>query len=148
MNAASAFLSYEWQGQRHMQMFFFLLFDRLDEESRSKFRREQRDAVFRAISAYNPEALVVIGPEAPLVDGLADRLRTIGRTVLGPGADGALLEMEMFPDDDADPCEVYFSDYHEVEGRMLPGKIEVRYGDGIYQVFACKQFKFELPAEK
>jgi phosphoribosylamine--glycine ligase len=36
--------------------------------------------------------LVVIGPEAPLVDGLADRLRSIGRTVLGPGADGALLE--------------------------------------------------------
>jgi phosphoribosylamine--glycine ligase len=36
--------------------------------------------------------LVVIGPEAPLVDGLADRLRARGRTVLGPGADGARLE--------------------------------------------------------
>jgi len=36
--------------------------------------------------------LVVIGPEAPLVDGLADRLRAIGRRVVGPGADGALLE--------------------------------------------------------
>jgi phosphoribosylamine--glycine ligase len=36
--------------------------------------------------------LVVIGPEAPLVDGLADRLRADGRAVLGPGADGALLE--------------------------------------------------------
>ena len=36
--------------------------------------------------------LVVIGPEAPLVDGLADRLRAQGRAVLGPGADGALLE--------------------------------------------------------
>ena len=28
---------------------------------------------------------MVIGPEAPLVDGLADRLRADGRTVLGPG---------------------------------------------------------------
>ena len=36
--------------------------------------------------------LYVIGPEAPLVDGLADTLRAQGRAVLGPGADGALLE--------------------------------------------------------
>ena len=36
--------------------------------------------------------LFVIGPEAPLVDGLADRLRAAGRLVLGPGADGARLE--------------------------------------------------------
>ncbi len=43
-----------------------------------------------------PEALdadlFVIGPEAPLVDGLADRLRGLGRAVFGPGADGARLE--------------------------------------------------------
>jgi len=36
--------------------------------------------------------LVVVGPEAPLVDGLADRLRARGVRVLGPGADGARLE--------------------------------------------------------
>jgi phosphoribosylamine--glycine ligase len=36
--------------------------------------------------------LVVIGPEAPLVDGLADRLRARGVAVFGPGADGARLE--------------------------------------------------------
>ncbi len=36
--------------------------------------------------------LYVIGPEAPLVDGLADRLRARGRLVFGPGADGARLE--------------------------------------------------------
>ena len=36
--------------------------------------------------------LVVIGPEAPLVDGLADRLRAKGIPVYGPGADGARLE--------------------------------------------------------
>ena len=36
--------------------------------------------------------LYVIGPEAPLVDGLADRLRAMGRLVFGPGADGARLE--------------------------------------------------------
>jgi phosphoribosylamine---glycine ligase len=36
--------------------------------------------------------LFVIGPEVPLVEGLADRLRAGGRLVFGPGADGARLE--------------------------------------------------------
>jgi phosphoribosylamine--glycine ligase len=36
--------------------------------------------------------LYVIGPEAPLVAGLADTLRAQGKAVVGPGADGALLE--------------------------------------------------------
>ena len=36
--------------------------------------------------------LFVVGPEAPLVDGMADRLRGAGRLVFGPGADGAQLE--------------------------------------------------------
>jgi len=36
--------------------------------------------------------LFVVGPEVPLVDGLADRLRASGRRVFGPGADGARLE--------------------------------------------------------
>jgi phosphoribosylamine--glycine ligase len=36
--------------------------------------------------------LFVIGPEQPLVDGLADRLRAQGKRVFGPGADGARLE--------------------------------------------------------
>jgi phosphoribosylamine--glycine ligase len=44
----------------------------------------------------SPEALdadlFVIGPEAPLVDGLADRLRAQDKRVFGPGADGAKLE--------------------------------------------------------
>ncbi|HET6950915.1 MAG TPA: phosphoribosylamine--glycine ligase [Acidimicrobiales bacterium] len=36
--------------------------------------------------------LHVVGPEAPLVAGLADELRAAGRLVFGPGADGARLE--------------------------------------------------------
>ena len=36
--------------------------------------------------------LFVIGPEQPLVDGLADELRKQGKLVFGPGADGAKLE--------------------------------------------------------
>ncbi|MCP9849086.1 phosphoribosylamine--glycine ligase [Cyanobium sp. Morenito 9A2] len=36
--------------------------------------------------------LVVVGPEGPLADGLADQLRAGGLAVFGPGADGARLE--------------------------------------------------------
>jgi phosphoribosylamine---glycine ligase len=36
--------------------------------------------------------LVVVGPEAPLVAGLADQLRAAGVLTFGPGADGARLE--------------------------------------------------------
>ena len=36
--------------------------------------------------------LFVVGPEQPLVDGLADRLRAQGKVVVGPGAAGAALE--------------------------------------------------------
>ena len=36
--------------------------------------------------------LVVIGPEAPLAAGVADRLREAGLAVFGPGADGAQVE--------------------------------------------------------
>ena len=36
--------------------------------------------------------LYVIGPEQPLVEGVADRLRAEGKLVFGPGADGARLE--------------------------------------------------------
>jgi phosphoribosylamine--glycine ligase len=46
-----------------------------------------------ATPAIDLEAdLFVIGPEQPLVDGLADQLRIQGKTVLGPGAAGAVLE--------------------------------------------------------
>ena len=40
----------------------------------------------------NSVELVVIGPEAPLVDGLADNLRTMGFAVFGPNKDAARLE--------------------------------------------------------
>ena len=50
---------------------------------------------FAAIIRYARDqriSLVVIGPEAPLVEGLADRLRAEGFLVFGPGAKAAALE--------------------------------------------------------
>jgi phosphoribosylamine--glycine ligase len=54
-----------------------------------------RHVLARTATVVAPDAdadLYVIGPEAPLVDGLADRLRADGKLVFGPGADGARLE--------------------------------------------------------
>ena len=83
--------------------------------------------------------------------GLADVLvGTYGgvetRFLVDPG-DGALREVEMSADDDTDPCELYFADYHELDGRMLPGRLEVHFGDVVYQVFNCKRFQFEPAGE-
>lgn len=49
------------------------------------------DAVLAFVQAHEVK-LVVIGPEAPLVAGVADVLRAAGVAVFGPNADGALLE--------------------------------------------------------
>lgn len=50
-------------------------------------------------------------------------------------ADGRLLAMEMFAEEGVDPCEVYFHDYRQREGRFVPGRLEVRYGDGLFGIF-------------
>ncbi|NNF07791.1 MAG: phosphoribosylamine--glycine ligase [Candidatus Eisenbacteria bacterium] len=52
---------------------------------------DQSEALFEAARSGNFD-LVVVGPEVPLVEGLADRLRDAGIPVFGPGSDGAQLE--------------------------------------------------------
>lgn len=49
-------------------------------------------AGLEALCARENPDLVVIGPEDPLIAGLADRLRSLGIPVFGPGRDGAALE--------------------------------------------------------
>jgi phosphoribosylamine--glycine ligase len=74
--------------------------------------------------------LYVIGPEAPLVDGIADRLRAKGGLVFGPGADGARIEgskawMKALLADAGVPTAAYgsFDDYQQAAAflRSLPG---------------------------
>ncbi len=52
---------------------------------------EDVDALVRFVQ-YNDIGFVVIGPEAPLVAGLADRLAEIGVKSFGPSAKAAMLE--------------------------------------------------------
>jgi serine protease Do len=53
-----------------------------------------------------------------------------------------LLAIEMFAGEDADPCEVYFLDYEERDGRLLPGRMEVRFGDIVYGTFQFDRMQF------
>jgi hypothetical protein len=54
--------------------------------------------------------------------------------------DGKLLGFEVTVTKDDDPCEVYLSDYRAVDGRQLPHRIEVRYGNDTYGVLAVKAY--------
>ncbi|MBW3614881.1 MAG: phosphoribosylamine--glycine ligase [Actinobacteria bacterium] len=54
--------------------------------------REVLGRTAEVVDEVDAADLVVIGPELPLVAGLADELRAAGKRVFGPGADGARLE--------------------------------------------------------
>jgi serine protease Do len=80
-----------------------------------------------------------------LVDVLVGLHKGVECRFLFDPAEGHLLAMEMFPDDDVDPCEVHFSGHRELGGRFLPAVMEVRYGDDLYGIFKLDQFQFEKP---
>jgi len=56
-------------------------------------------------------------------------------------ADQKLAGFELRLEDNEDPCEVYFSDYRPVEGRMLPHRMQVIYGSGHYGTFTFTNFQ-------
>ena len=56
---------------------------------------------------------------------------------------GRLVAMEMYPDIETDPCELYFTDYQEVDSRLLPMTIRIGYGDRAFGVMKIDQFRRE-----
>ncbi|MCI0681273.1 MAG: trypsin-like peptidase domain-containing protein [Gemmataceae bacterium] len=54
--------------------------------------------------------------------------------------DQKLLGFEVRLQDNEDPCEVYLADYRPVEGRLLPRRMQVMYGDGHYGTFSLERF--------
>jgi S1-C subfamily serine protease len=55
---------------------------------------------------------------------------------------GQLLALEMFADNESDPCELYFGDYAAEDGRQIPRRIEVRYGEVYEQTFKVSTMAF------
>jgi S1-C subfamily serine protease len=58
-----------------------------------------------------------------------------------------LVAFEVRVDKEDDPCEVYLSDYRPVDGRQLPHKMEVRYGNELYGILELKSFQFSAPKQ-
>jgi S1-C subfamily serine protease len=64
-------------------------------------------------------------------------------------AGGMLVALEMYPaGNDVDPCEVYFLDHQEHEGRHFPRRMEVRYGDRVFGVFELAKVDLQKSGEK
>ncbi|HEX5269219.1 MAG TPA: hypothetical protein VFW33_01965, partial [Gemmataceae bacterium] len=56
--------------------------------------------------------------------------------------DATLLGGEVYlTEREKDPCELYFSDYKKVDGRSVPGKIEVRYGKDTFAALNVTSFE-------
>jgi hypothetical protein len=53
----------------------------------------------------------------------------------------------MIADPDEDPCEIQFSDYREVDGRMFPHAMTVRKGEFLFGKLTLTEIKLEPPAE-
>ncbi|MBN2473014.1 MAG: trypsin-like peptidase domain-containing protein [Pirellulales bacterium] len=77
------------------------------------------------------------------VDALVGLYKGVECHFLFDPVEGHLLAVEVFPEEDVDPCEIYFSEYHQVDGRFLPGRMEVRLGDDLYGVFLLQQCRFK-----
>jgi S1-C subfamily serine protease len=60
-------------------------------------------------------------------------------------ADKTLLGGEITVVKDQDPCEVYLGDYRSVEGKSLPHRVEVYYGNGRFGILRIKTY--QLPAK-
>ena len=52
-----------------------------------------------------------------------------------------LIAFEIFVAQDQDPCEVYLHDSKEINGRLLPSKMEVRNGDKRYAILTINDWK-------
>ena len=78
-----------------------------------------------------------------LVDVLAGTHKGVECRFYFDPAEGDLLAIELFPDENSDPCEVYFFDYREMDGRFVPGRMAVRFGDEPFATFKIDAFKVE-----
>ena len=56
---------------------------------------------------------------------------------------GDLTGLELFSADDADPCEIAFSDFAEIAGRRLPKRWLVQYGDAVFAEMVIDRWDFQ-----
>ncbi|MAT71486.1 MAG: serine protease [Planctomycetaceae bacterium] len=57
---------------------------------------------------------------------------------------GAMISLECYSSDDADPCELHLSDFRETAGRMLPHRWTIRSGDREFATLEIDQFEMAV----
>lgn len=54
---------------------------------------------------------------------------------------GDLAGLELQSSDDQDPCEVYFADVRQVDGRALPHRMTIRHGDDVFAELVVSSYE-------
>ena len=103
------------------------------------WRRLATEGIGNFGEVYYLGTVPLVGSKEPadVLVGIHDTVEC--RFFFAPG-DGRLLALEMYPEENVDPAEVYFSEYREVQGRLLPGRLEARFGDELFGVFSIDSF--------
>ncbi len=69
------------------------------------------------------------GPDGELLDCLVGIYGGVEIRLLFLPDDGELVGLELYPADDADPCEIRFAGFTEISGARLPTLWQVRHGE-------------------
>ncbi|HWB12591.1 MAG TPA: trypsin-like peptidase domain-containing protein [Pirellulales bacterium] len=84
---------------------------------------------------------------AGLVDMLIGKFGGVACGFLVDSTSGHLLAVELYLHEDDDPCELHFAEYRAVDGREVPGRMLVRYGDNLYGLFTFTDVALKEGAE-
>ena len=61
---------------------------------------------------------------------------------------GNLVAMEMYPEVNGDPCEIFFDNFRAVDGRSVPHRLTVVNGNDVYGVIELRSVDFSSREEK
>jgi serine protease Do len=82
-----------------------------------------------------------------LVDVLIATYRGVEAKFYFDPTDGRLCAIEVYPDEESDPCELYFSDTMADGNLRRPSRIEVRFGDERFALLVIGTFNVEKRKE-
>jgi serine protease Do len=84
---------------------------------------------------------------AGLVDMITGKFGGVECNFLVDSTSGHLLVVELYLNADDDPCELHLADYRAVDGREVPGRMLVRYGDNVYGLFTFAEVSLKEETE-
>lgn len=83
------------------------------------------------------------GPDGRVEDCLVGLYEGMELRLFFAAESGDLTGLELYSADDADPCEIAFSDFAEFAGRRLPRRWLVKSGDDLFAEMVVEQWDFK-----